>query len=289
MPHLHHGAAESFGPVLIIAMLVFTALVYLRGWLSPRSNSVGDIPAWRACSFLVSLFLIWLAVASPLSALDHQSLTVHMLKHLLLMTVAPPLIWLSEPVRAWSQGLPASFVRIFQRPLMRELGDFLARPQLCWLAAAAALILWHIPPIFALGMRSVGWHFVEESSFLATGLLFWWPVIQPWPSVSQPDLSMILYLFFATIPCDILSGFLVFCDRVIYPGYLSSPHLFGFTALGDQQCAAALMWTCVTIVYLIAGVILATRLLSTQPVHSRGFVAKPQELPRGREAFQHGD
>jgi len=289
MPHLHHGAAISSASVLITAMLVFTALVYLRGCLSLRSNSLGGIAGWRVCSFLVGLFLIWLAVASPLSGLDHQSLTVHMLKHLLLMTVAPPLIWLSEPVRAWSQGLPAAFVRIFQRPLMLGLGDFLARPQLGWLAAAAALILWHIPPIFALGMRSAGWHFVEESSFLVTGLLFWWPIIQPWPSISQPDLSMILYLFFATIPCDILSGFLVFCDRVIYPGYLSSSHLFGFTALGDQQCAAALMWTCVTIVYLIAGVILATRLLSPQHVHDRGFVAKSQELPGGREAFQHGD
>ena len=81
---------------------------------------------------------------------------------------------------------------------------------------------------------------------------------------------MILYLFFATLPCDILSGFLVFCDRVIYPVYLSSSHLFGFSALGDQQCAAALMWTCVTLVYLVAGAILAMRLLSPEkPLDNR--------------------
>jgi cytochrome c oxidase assembly factor CtaG len=71
-----------------------------------------------------------------------------------------------------------------------------------------------------------------------------------------------LYLFFATLPCDILSGFLVFCDRVVYPAYLSSPRRFGLTALADQQCAGALMWTCVTVVYLVAGTIVATRLLS---------------------------
>jgi cytochrome c oxidase assembly factor CtaG len=84
---------------------------------------------------------------------------------------------------------------------------------------------------------------------------------------------MILYLFFATLPCDILSGFLVFCDRVVYPSYLSSSHLSGFTALGDQQCAAALMWTCVTVVYLVAGAILAMRLLS--PHNSRDEFARP--------------
>jgi cytochrome c oxidase assembly factor CtaG len=73
---------------------------------------------------------------------------------------------------------------------------------------------------------------------------------------------MLLYLFLATLPCDILSGFLVFCDRVVYPVFLSSPQSFGLSALEDQQCAGALMWTCVTIVYLIAATIFATRLFS---------------------------
>jgi len=76
---------------------------------------------------------------------------------------------------------------------------------------------------------------------------------------------MILYLFFATLPCDILSGFLVFSDRVVYPMYFSSSHLLGFSPLVDQQCAAALMWTCVTIVYLVAGATLTMRLLSPHP------------------------
>lgn len=141
------------------------------------------------------------------------------------------------------------------------------RTEFCWLAAAAALLVWHIPAVFALGMQSAQWHFVEQASFLASGLLFWWPVIQPWPSVSKPDLSIIVYLFFATLPCDILSGFLAFCDRVIYPMYFSSSHLFGFSALEDQQCAAALMWTGVTLVYLVAGGILTVQLLSRPGSH----------------------
>lgn len=296
MPHFHHSAAGSFGPVLITFILVFAALLYLRGWVSPRSNSSGRIPAWRACSFLLGLFLVWVAVASTLSALDHELLTVHMLKHLLLMTLAPPLIWLGEPVRAWSQGLP-QFVRralglAFSRPAVMRAGKVLVRPEICWLAAAAALAGWHIPAAFTLAMQSAAWHFAEQSSFLVTGLLFWWPVVQPWPSVLRPDLSMILYLFFATLPCDILSGFLVFCDRVVYPLYLSSSHLFGFSALGDQQCAAALMWTCVTLVYLVAGATLAMRLLSPEKPVDNELVravlhvnAAPTNVQQSLEAF----
>jgi hypothetical protein len=71
-----------------------------------------------------------------------------------------------------------------------------------------------------------------------------------------------LYLFLATLPCDILSGFLLFSDRVAYPVYFSMPRHFGFSVLEDQQCAAALMWTCVTLVYLVPAAILSTRLLS---------------------------
>jgi cytochrome c oxidase assembly factor CtaG len=73
-----------------------------------------------------------------------------------------------------------------------------------------------------------------------------------------------VYLFLATLPCDILSGFLVFSERVAYPLFLAAPRRFGFTVLEDQQCAAALMWTCVTVVYLVPAVILTMRLLGVQ-------------------------
>jgi cytochrome c oxidase assembly factor CtaG len=75
---------------------------------------------------------------------------------------------------------------------------------------------------------------------------------------------MIVYLFLATLPCDILSGFLVFSERIAYSIYLSTSRQSAFSVLADQQCAGALMWTCVTIVYLVTGAILSTRLLSEQ-------------------------
>ena len=268
MPHLHHGTSGSLDSMLITAMLLFAALVYLRGWVYVRSTSF-SINRWHAFSFVVALSLIWVAIASPIAALDHELLTVHMLKHSLLMTLAPPLVWLGEPVSPLLHGLPQRFLQrvqaaAFQVLPLHRIARALGRPEACWLAAAATLIGWHIPAVFTMAMHSAGRHFIEQASFLLTGLLFWLPVIHPWPSVSRPDLSMILYLFFATLPCDILSGFLVFCDRVVYPAYLSSSHLIGFTPLGDQQCAAALMWTCVTLVYFVAGTIVAMRLLSPQ-------------------------
>jgi putative membrane protein len=269
MPHLHHAALGFSGSVFLALILGFTALVYLWGWLSLRSDTLKFSSAWRALSFLVGLFLIWIAVASPIAALDHELLTVHMLQHLLLMTLAPPLIWLAAPVDPVLHGLPQRIVGSLLVPLFRSravktFAKSLRRPTFTWIAACAALVGWHVPIFFALGMRSASWHLFEQLSFLVTGLLFWWPVIQSSGGESRQGLSMILYLFFATLPCDILSGFLVFADRVVYPMYFSSSHLLGFSPLVDQQCAAALMWTCVTIVYFVAGAMLTVRVLSPE-------------------------
>jgi cytochrome c oxidase assembly factor CtaG len=190
-----------------------------------------------------------------------------MIHHLLLMTFAPALILLGEPLLAFWHGLPrlGKIVvgPLFRRPFAERIGRTLSRPVLCWTVSAVALVGWHLPALFTLGMRSEVWHCVEQASFLGTGFLFWLPVIQPWPSVSAgPQWWTLLYLFLATLPCDILSGFLVFSDRVAYPVYFSMPRHFGFSVLEDQQCAAALMWTCVTLVYLVPAALLSTRLLS---------------------------
>src|SRR6266850_4895818 len=245
----------------------FVAVVYLRGWLRLRSPSFQVIGGWRAAGFLLGLFLIWIAVASPVASGDAHLLTLHMLQHLLLMSLAPPLIWLGEPVRPLLWGLPRGVgetvaLPLFQRRAIRRLGTVLGHPAVCWTAAAAALAAWHVPAVLALGMHSETWHAIEHASFLSAGLLFWWPVVQPWPkSSADRGWSIVLYLFLATLPCDILSGFLVFSERVAYPVYLSHGHST-VSVLDDQQYAGALMWTVVTIVYLVAGVIVTTRLLS---------------------------
>jgi putative membrane protein len=280
MLHPHHIAFESFG---VSGVLILSALVYLCGCLRIRRFNPESVANWRAGMFLLGLWLIWMATVSPLAALDHHMLTAHMVQHLLLMTLAPPLILLGLPVkplvhRPLQQCLPAIGGPLRSGP-MQKIGRALTHPVLCWFAAAGTLVVWHIPSMFMLGLKSQTWHGVEQASFLATGILFWWPVVQPWRTVSKwPESSMLLYLFLATLPCDILSGFLVFCDRVIYPVYSLSSQPFGFSALEDQQCAGALMWTCVTVVYVIAGAMVTARLLS--PHRSKEPSIWPIELER---------
>jgi putative membrane protein len=271
MPPPAQAALESWNiPIPLTLLTILAAFLYLRGWLNLRSASVNAIPAWRAATFFWGLLLIWVALGSPLAALDEELLTVHMIQHLLLMTIGPPLILIGAPLMPILHGLPRKFVQsvlgpLFRWPPMQCAGSVLSRPAVCWLAGTAALVGWHVPGAFTLALRSEAWHVVEHACFLGSGLLFWWPVIPSWPSApTSLRWSILLYLFLATLPCDILSAFLVFCDRVVYAVYFLAPKNFGISGLEDQQCAGALMWTCVTIVYLLAAVIVATRLLSAR-------------------------
>lgn len=261
---------------IITFALIVTALVYLRGWIRLQKYFPNLISAWRLAAFLSGLASVWIAVASPLAMLDHRSLTLHMVKHLLLMTVAAPLLL---------AGSPALLIR---RALPPWLEPALARPWLCWLAGTTVVIGWHLPAAFQLGMSSHWIHTLEDSSFLLAGLLFWWPVMQPSSStIKSPRWSMALYLFLATLPCDVLSAFLVFCNRVVYHTYLPATQMFNLSPLQDQECAGALMWVWVTFAYLIPAVVITILILS--PSNENSSPAQTPSLTLAMRSLRRAD
>ena len=234
----------------ITAALILAGLFYARGWVHLRRISPQAVPLWRAAGFLGGLFIVWLAAASPLAMLDEELLTAHMVQHLLLLTIGPAFFLLGFPALVF--GIPERF------HLMKLDSLF------CWCAGAGVLIAWHIPAVFALGRGSMMWHNAEHASFFIAGLLFWQPVIPSRPGVHHANWLVVIYLFTATLPCDALSAFLAFCGRVVYPVYLNVPRRFGLSPLQDQECAGALMWTVVTLAYLIPAVLVTLRLLAAE-------------------------
>ncbi len=254
--------------------LCLATMLYIRGWNCLRAVRPGLISAWRFAAFLAGVAGIWLAIGSPLAAFDDVSLTVHMAQHLLLMSVCPPLILLGWPALPLLLGLPKFVARRVMGPvlrleLVRRVGRVVTQPAACWLAAAFALVGWHIPSVFEATLRSDWLHDLEHVSFLGAGLLFWWPVVQPWPSIPRwSRWSIPLYLFCATLPCDVLAGFLAFCGRVVYVSYLAGPRTFGMSPLQDQECASAFMWVSVTLILLAPAVIVTMEILSPIRDHS---------------------
>jgi putative membrane protein len=275
-------------PVVVAASLCLTALFYARGWNRLRSVCQSQFPFWRLAAFFAGVATVWIAIGSPLQALDDVSLTVHMVQHLLLAAVAPPLILLGAPELPLLRGLPQSVARrilipFLRLPLTKRFGHLVSHPAICWLVPTLALIGWHVPAVFELALRWDWLHKLEHASFLGAGLMFWWPIIQPWPSTPRwPEWMIPLYLFCATLPCDALSGFLTFCDRVVYRSYISAPRVFGLSPLEDQECAAALMWVAVTIIFLVPAVLVTLKILSPGKAVSRDASAPERQRFSGK-------
>jgi cytochrome c oxidase assembly factor CtaG len=196
-----------------------------------------------------------------MSVIGHDSVLMHMVQHVLLGAVVPPLFWLVAPVLSFAFGVPG-----WARRTLAPLGRLVTCPITGWLASTLTVIGWHVPAAFNLAQRSAWWHGIESGSFVVTGLLFWWPVVQPWPAVARLPRPMIpVYLFAATLPCDALSAFLVFCDRVVYGQHLAAHGPAGMSALADQQTAGAFMWAAVTFLYLVPALLMTVQTLS--PAH----------------------
>ena len=254
-------------PVFLTTMVILSAIVYIRGWFVIRKTRPAQFPAGRLAAFLFGLAILWLAIGSPMDGFADALLSAHMVEHLLLMSFVPPLLLLGDPQVPLLRGLPRIVtVRLlgplFRLKALRALGRFLTRPLVAWLAMNLIFLGWHVPSAYDFALEHERWHDFEHICFLSSSILFWWPVIRPWPtSARYPGWFMLPYLVGADIVNTALSAFLAFCDRPVYSYYLTKPNPFHIAPMTDQVVGAVIMWVVGSLVFLIPAVFITISLL----------------------------
>ena len=246
---------------LLLATLIVTAAVYARGWWALSRRMPHRFGVGRLAAFLGGLTVIAVSLESSLDALAGERLSAHMVQHQLLMMLAPPLLWLGAPVAPMLRGLPRGIRRLaataLASPPVRRIADVIARPAVGWIAFALAFWVWHLQWLYELALTSHAWHHVEHACFFATAMLFWRPVIRPWPGRwSWPRWTMIPYLLLADVQNTVLAAILTFSDRLIYPAYAAVSG-GGASVLDDQATAGVIMWLPGSLVFLVAAMYLA--------------------------------
>ena len=229
----------------VLAGLALFGAAYLWG-IGRRHRSADGLEAWRIALFFAGLGTIFVALNGPIHDLSDRSLvSVHMLQHLLLTLVVPPLLLAGTP--RWLL-LPA--VRL--RPVAR-IGRTLTRPLPALAIFSVVFAAWHMPFLYEWALQHHGVHAVEHFLLVASARLLWWPGLSPlsaWPRL-QPA-GQLLYLFVAGIPMVPVAAFITLTDRILYPFYGEAPWQWGLSPLADQRLGGVLMWMGGPLVFLIA-------------------------------------
>ena len=272
-------------PPTVTSTLVAVGFIYVRGWLALRRTRPKEITKWRLASFLAGLFAIFFAVSSSLDTYSETLLFMHMTQHFVLMSVAPPLIVLGCPFVPMLRGLPRPIVRsiggpIFRSSVAHRIQKLFSRLPFAWFAMNITYVAWHIPKAYEFALSSENWHNFEHFCFFSTSLIYWWPIVQPWPAGLRLNRWMIIpYLLTSDFVNTGLSAFLCFSGRLLYPSYGVAERPFGIDPLNDQIAAGAFMWVFGSLVFLAPAIYLTTRfLVNGRLVNTKTVLEKTRAL-----------
>ncbi len=247
--------AWNFEPLTLLS-LALMAVVYTRGvaMLWQRAGRGRGVTGRRVAAFVAGWLTLAVALVSPLDALSGVLFSAHMVQHLLLMVVAPPLLVYGMPpfVAAWA--VPRSR----RRPLagwwhgqvwLRENWRWISAPAAVWALHGASLWLWHTPRLYEFALRNEPVHFLEHVCFFGTALLFWWTLIRRSGRSRLSYGAAVLFVFTTMLHSGLLGALITFAPLHLYPHY-STTSAWGLTYLQDQQLAGIIMWFPVGVIYL---------------------------------------
>ena len=230
--HTFHNVdlgAWHFEPTVIAGTFIVVSF-YFYGALTLK----GCLVPWRAAVFLLGVTLMFLSLVSPLDAAADRLLSMHMLQHVFLTTVGPPLVLLGLP--------PGLLSPVFQNERVLKAAKLLFNPVATATLFIVNMWFWHVPPVYGAALDHLSIHIVMHLAFIGTGILFWWPVVQPTPATGRHgEGSRLLYLFATGMPMGLLALLFFASSGVIYEHYATADRLWGLSARDDQQIAGLVM------------------------------------------------
>jgi len=263
----------------VILVLVLAGTIFTSGWWRLRKRTYAGMPsskwrmgaAWRPFLYNACLVLLAITLMSPIDVLSSQLFTMHMVQHVLLVMIVPPLLWLANPFPISLWGLPfqmrIGIGRLFSREsrfrhwLVRFTG-----PGIVWFAFVIVYWGWHDPNAYTLALENGFIHDLEHLTFFGASILFWWHVTAAGPRLHKrlSHLARGAYAL-AAVPPNMFAGIAIgFATAPIYTYYEAMPRLWNLSVMADQQLAGVIMWVPGSMMYMIAALILVARWLQLE-------------------------
>ena len=214
--------------------IVALAALYL--WRASKGPDAATPSGLQKLSFFAGLFVMFVSLNGPLHDLsDYYLFSAHMVQHLLLTLLLPPLL---------IGGTPGWMLRpLIRHTPVRRVAEFVTKPAMCFVLFNLVIIGWHLPPFYNAAMANHNIHIVEHLMFMAGAVLLWWPFMSPMPEL--PRLAypgQLLYCFLSTLPMSVVAIYISLADHVLYPAYASAPRIWQLTPMMDQRAGGLIMW-----------------------------------------------
>ncbi len=248
----------SIPPLVVCAA---AAALYALGG---RGGAVGRTRRRRrlqALSYYAAVLVLLVVLEPPMDDLADRSFAFHMIQHVFLLTVVPPLVILGRPwPRVW-RPFPTGARRAVARGIARDswgaplrlVARGVARPAVAWALLAAAIGAWHVPALYSAAVRNEGIHFAEHACFLVAALVYWGVLLDAPPVRAHVDfLHRAAWFAAGAVPGWILAIVLAFAGTPLYDAYVSANRPFGMSAYTDQQLSAGVMWVPGSLTFFIA-------------------------------------
>ncbi len=248
--HATHAAVReitwSFEPAVLIPLGVALAL-YLLGVRRMKGEQLRRVAGGlRIASFLAGIGVVFIALESPIDSVADALFSVHMVQHLLLLLVAPPLLVAGRPAMVWLWAFDVAGRRAvasgWQRAGLLHTFRFLTRPLPAWVLLSAALMFWHVPWAYDLAVRNPLVHDMEHLCFLGFGLSFWTVVVAPYGRRVLDYGATMLYVISIGFEMGLIGAILTFAGHALYAVHAHTTATWGLTPLQDQQMAGVIMW-----------------------------------------------
>jgi putative membrane protein len=247
-PLLHVGASISLRSFTVhwstvVGLLALAALYEWRMWeagsgqrqAKDRDELRFPLPGSRF-PFYAGLAAIFFSLNGWLHDLsDYYLFSAHMVQHLVLTILVPPLL---------IAGTPGWMLRpLLRNPVVARIARALTKPKVCFATFNIVLAAWHTPPLYNAAMAHHGLHIVQHLMFMAAAVMLWWPILSPLPELPRLSYPLqMLYLFLTTIPMSVVAVYITYGGTLLYPAYAAAPRIAGLTPLDDQLLGGLIMW-----------------------------------------------
>lgn len=266
----------NWEPSILIGTVLITGLyLYAIGPLRKRHYPNEQVKAVQTISFLSGMLIMFLALVSPLDELgDAYLFSAHMVQHLCLTIIGPPLLLLGTPEWLVKPAL--------QNKVIFNVAKVLTFPAVAFVLYNVDFWLWHAPPLYNATLENQNIHILEHLTFIIFGLLYWWPIFSPSKDLPRlPIGGQIFYLFLSGMPSVLLGAGLTFTPP-LYAPYIAAPRIWGISAATDQQLGGLIMWVPVSIFYIIIMSALFIRWMQQQEAKQQALELEAYEK-QGKE------